>query len=78
MCIRDSTISDNESPSPLPRIEIDNPTVSMYFQVNNGPLAGREGKYLTSRHIGERLRKETLVNVSLKIIPTESPDIFEV
>tara|TARA_Y100001980_G_C14543750_1_gene322609 strand:+ start:335 stop:2140 length:1806 start_codon:yes stop_codon:yes gene_type:complete len=72
------TISDNESPSPLPRIEIDNPTVSMYFQVNNGPLAGREGKYLTSRHIGERLRKETLVNVSLKIIPTESPDIFEV
>ena len=50
------TISDNESPSPLPRIEIDNPTVSMYFQVNNGPLAGREGKYLTSRHIGERLR----------------------
>mgnify|MGYP001307192364 FL=1 len=72
------SLSDNESPEPLPRIEIDSPTVSMYFQVNNGPFAGKEGKYLTSRHLGDRLKKETLVNVSLKIIPTNSPDIFEV
>ena len=72
------TLSDNENPKPLPRIEIDKPTVSMYFQVNNSPLAGKEGKYLTSRHLGDRLKKETMVNVSLKIIPTNSPDIFEV
>ena len=72
------TISDNSNPKPLPRIEIDNPTVSMYFQVNNSPLAGKEGKFLTSRHLGDRLKKETLINVSLKIIPTSSPDIFEV
>ena len=72
------TISDNDNPKPLPRIEIDSPTVSMYFQVNNSPFAGKEGKYLTSRHLSERLKKETLVNVSLKIIPTNSADIFEV
>ena len=72
------TISDNDNPKPLPRIEIDSPTVSMYFQVNNSPFAGKEGKYLTSRHLNERLKKETLVNVSLKIIPTNSADIFEV
>ena len=72
------TISDNDNPEPLPRIEIDSPTVSMYFQVNNSPFAGKEGKYLTSRHLGDRLKRETLVNVSLKIIPTNSPDIFEV
>ena len=59
------TISDNSNPKPLPRIEIDNPTVSMYFQVNNSPLAGKEGKFLTSRHLGDRLKKETLINVSL-------------
>ena len=72
------TVSDNDNPMPLPRIEIDNPTVSMYFQVNNSPFAGKEGKYLTSRHLADRLKRETLVNVSLKIIPTNSPDIFEV
>ena len=72
------TISDNDNPEPLPRIEIDSPTVSMYFQVNNSPFAGKEGKYLTSRHLGDRLKRETLVNVSLEIIPTNSPDIFEV
>ncbi len=72
------TLSDNENPKPLPRIEIDKPTVSMYFQVNNSPLAGKEGKYLTSRHLRDRLKKETMVNVSLEIISTNSPDIFEV
>ncbi|MCA9740886.1 MAG: translational GTPase TypA [Deferribacteres bacterium] len=72
------TISDNENPAPLPRIKIDEPTVSMIFYVNNSPFAGKEGKYLTSRHLGERLQKETLGNVSLLVKPTERPDAFEV
>jgi GTP-binding protein len=72
------TISDAENPLPLPRIEVDQPTVSMIFYVNNSPLAGREGKYLTSRHLGERLRREVLGNVSLQIKATDRPDAFEV
>jgi len=72
------TISSNENPNPLPRIEIDQPTVSMYFHVNNGPFAGKEGKYLTSRHVYERLHKEILGNVSLEIKKTNETDIFEV
>ncbi|MBT3589900.1 MAG: translational GTPase TypA [Candidatus Marinimicrobia bacterium] len=72
------TISSNENPVPMPRIQIDKPTVSMLFYVNNGPFAGQEGKYLTSRHLGDRLQKETLGNVSLEIILTDRPDIFEV
>jgi len=72
------TISSNDSPSPLPRIKVDHPTVSMLFHVSNGPFAGNEGKFLTSRHISERLNKETLGNVSLKVNKTQSTDIFEV
>ena len=72
------TISDNENPSPLPRIVIDEPTVSMFFHVNNSPFAGKEGKFLTSRNISERLHKETLSNVSLKINSTNETDVFEV
>ncbi len=72
------TISDDENPQPLPRIEVDHPTVSMIFYVNNSPLAGREGKYLTSRHLGERLQREVLGNVSLQVRPTDRPDAFEV
>ena len=72
------TISDNENPKPLPRIEIDEPTVSMLFYVNNSPFAGKEGKYLTTRHIHERLQKEILSNVSLHVLPTEQIDVFEV
>jgi len=72
------TISDNESPIPLQRIIIDKPTVSMFFHVNNSPFAGREGKFLTSRNISERLHRETLSNVSLKINTTNETDIFEV
>ena len=72
------TISDNENPKPLPRIKIDEPTVSMFFHVNNSPFAGREGKYLTSRNISERLFKETLSNVSLKVNNTDESDVFEV
>ena len=72
------TISNNETPKPLPRILIDEPTVSMFFHVNNGPFAGKEGKFLTSRNISERLERETLSNVSLKINKTNETDIFEV
>tara|TARA_B100000809_G_scaffold75477_1_gene73214 strand:- start:2636 stop:4465 length:1830 start_codon:yes stop_codon:yes gene_type:complete len=72
------TISDNENPEPLPRIQIDEPTVSMLFYINNSPFAGKEGKYLTTRHIHERLQKEILSNVSLHVLPTEKTDVFEV
>ncbi|MBT4068992.1 MAG: translational GTPase TypA [Candidatus Marinimicrobia bacterium] len=72
------TISANENPEPLPRIIIDEPTVSMLFYVNNGPFAGKEGKYLTSRNISERLDKEILGNVSLEVHKTERTDVFEV
>lgn len=72
------TISDNERPEPLPRIQIDEPTVSMLFYVNNSPFAGKEGKYLTSRNISERLYKETLGNVSLQVHETNRTDVFEV
>ena len=72
------TISSLENPQPLPRIRVDEPTVSMLFFVNNGPLAGREGKYLTSRHIRDRLEREILRNVSLRVKPTERADAFEV
>jgi GTP-binding protein len=72
------TISCNTEPAPLERIKVDEPTVSMIFSVNNGPLAGIEGKYLTSRHIKDRLEKETLGNVSIKVLPTDRADAFEV
>jgi len=72
------TISDNENPIPLPRIVIDEPTVSMFFHVNTSPFAGTEGKFLTSRNISERLYRETLSNVSLKINSTDETDVFEV
>ena len=72
------TISDNENPEPLPRIEVDEPTVSMLFYVNNSPFAGKEGNYLTTRHIHERLQKEILSNVSLQVLSTERTDVFEV
>ncbi len=72
------TISSNENPNPLPRIVIDEPTVSMFFYVNNSPFAGKEGKYLTTRHINERLQKEILLNVSLQVLNTDRTDVFEV
>ncbi len=72
------TLSSNESPDPLPRIKIDQPTVSMLFYVNNGPFAGNEGKYLTTRNIKDRLEKEILSNVSLQVRKTEKIDVFEV
>ena len=72
------TISDNENPDPMPRIKVDEPTVSMLFYINNSPFAGKEGKYLTTRHIQDRLKKEILSNVSLQVLETERTDVFEV
>ncbi|MFA6617686.1 MAG: translational GTPase TypA [Candidatus Neomarinimicrobiota bacterium] len=72
------SISDNESPTPLERITVDAPTISMVFYVNNGPFAGREGRFLTSRNIKERLEKEVLSNVSIEVKPTARADAFEV
>ena len=72
------TISDNEDPMPLPRITVDEPTVSMLFYVNNSPFAGEDGKFLTTRHLSERLDKETFSNVSLQVLRTNRTDVFEV
>ena len=72
------TISCNEHPDPLPRISIDEPTVSMFFHVNDGPFAGKEGKYLTSRNLSDRLQREILGNVSLQVKSTDKTDVFEV
>jgi GTP-binding protein len=72
------TICDPSAPEALPRIPIDPPTIRVLFSVNNSPFAGREGKFLTSRQIGERLQRESLGNVSIRIAPTEQPDVFEV
>jgi GTP-binding protein len=70
------TIADAEHPLALPRVTIDEPTVQMTFSVNNSPFAGREGKYLTSRHLRERLFKELETNVSLRVQETDSADRF--
>jgi len=70
------TIADEEHPVALPRVTIDEPTVQMTFSVNNSPFAGREGKYLTSRHLRDRLFKELETNVSLRAQETDSADKF--
>ena len=70
------TIADAEQPLSLPRVTIDEPTVQMTFSVNNSPFAGREGRFLTSRHLRERLFKELETNVSLRVQETDSPDRF--
>ena len=72
------TITDAENPSPLPHIAIDEPTIAMQFTVNTSPFAGREGTYVTSRNLRERLQKELLTNVSLRVEETGSTDIFKV
>lgn len=72
------TICDFEHPEKIPFVDIDEPTVSMTFSVNNGPFAGKEGQFITSRHIRDRLFKELERNVSLRVKETDSPDSFEV
>jgi GTP-binding protein len=72
------TITSLENPSPLPLIVIDEPTIAMQFSVNNSPMAGREGQYVTSRNLRERLDKELLTNVSIRVEETGSPDSFKV
>ncbi len=72
------TICDYNNPEKIPFVDIDEPTVSMTFSVNNGPFAGKEGQFITSRHIRDRLFKELDRNVSLRVKETESPDSFEV
>ena len=72
------TITDAENPSPLPPITIDEPTIAMQFTVNTSPFAGREGQFVTSRNLRDRLQKELLTNVSLRVEDTDSTDAFVV
>src|SRR2546423_15402019 len=72
------TITDNIEREPLPFVPIDPPTIQMQFAVNDGPLAGIDGKLVTARHIWERLVKEVRTNVALKIEQTDVPNIFNV
>ena len=72
------TVCDVQNPDPLEMIHIEEPTLSMYFMVNKSPFAGRVGKYVTSRHIRERLSRELEVNVGLKVEETDSTDSFKV
>ena len=72
------TITDKENPEPLPRISIDEPTMSMLFTINNSPFFGKEGKFVTSRHLRERLEKETEKNLALRVDQGESEEKFMV
>jgi GTP-binding protein len=72
------TISAITVTTPLPRLEVDEPVIRMAFGVNTSPYAGREGKFVTSRHLRDRLQKEILGNVSIKIADTDSPDVTSV
>ena len=72
------TVCDVNNPEKIDFVDIDEPTVSMTFSVNNGPLAGKEGQFVTSRHIRDRLFKELERNVSLRVKETDTPDSFEV
>lgn len=72
------TVADAENPEALPSINIDEPTLSMTFGVNTSPFAGREGQFVTSRHLRDRLYKEVETNVSLRVEETDSADVFKV
>src|SRR5690349_16732019 len=72
------TITDTVERQPLPFVPIDPPTIQMEFAVNDGPLAGQDGKLVTARHIRERLIKETRTNVALRVADTDAPNIFSV
>ncbi|MDN3668056.1 translational GTPase TypA [Echinicola jeungdonensis] len=70
------TIADAENPEPLPRISIDEPTMNMLFTINNSPFFGKEGKFVTSRHLRDRLFKEMEKNLALRVEPTDNEDKF--
>lgn len=72
------TVSDPENPLPLPLLSVDEPTLTMTFMINDSPFAGKDGKYITSRHLRSRLWKEAETNVSLRVAETETPDAFQV
>ncbi|HEV2105859.1 MAG TPA: translational GTPase TypA [Candidatus Eisenbacteria bacterium] len=72
------TVTDPVTPRPLPPVVVDEPTVSMVFSINASPFAGREGRFVTSRNLRERLERELLTNVSLRVEPGETPDAFVV
>ncbi len=72
------TVCDKENPEAIPFVDIDEPTISMQFMVNNSPFAGKEGTYVTSRHLRDRLFKEIETNVSMRVEETDSPDCFKV
>jgi GTP-binding protein len=71
-----TTLAAMDTPEALPPIAVDEPTLSMYFQVNTSPLAGREGKYVTSRNVRDRLMKELLINMALRVEETGDTDVF--
>ena len=72
------TVTDAENPKPLPHIQIDEPTIAMTFTINTSPFAGREGTYVTSRNLRDRLDKELLTNVSIRVEEAGGPDSFKV
>ena len=72
------TICDKEQPVGLPMLSVDEPTLTMDFMVNTSPLAGTEGKFVTSRQIRDRLTKELLTNVALRVEDTDDSDVFRV
>jgi len=72
------TVTDAENPAPLPPVLIDEPTLAMMFTVNTSPLAGREGQFVTSRHLRDRLQKELLTNVSIRVEEQDGADAFRV
>ena len=72
------TIADVNAPHPLPRIEVEEPTIAMYFYVNDSPMAGREGKLVTSRQIRDRLHREAYANVAIRVEETGAAEVFKV
>jgi GTP-binding protein len=73
-----STICQPEKPDPYPYLSVDEPTLTMYFSVNDSPFSGRDGSFLTSRHLRSRLEKELKTNVALQVESTDQPDVFKV
>ena len=72
------TVADYENPEALPTIDVDEPTMSMLFTINNSPFFGKEGKFVTSRHLRDRLYKEIEKNLALRVEDTPSPDAYNV